>query len=107
MSEAGLVRLYTQPAVMGVEISPQEALEVLERTCAESDHVFWPHERPVTQVAPEIRQRLVGHKQWTDAIFLDLAIRNGGRLATFDRRIKGLLPENSLHQSAVETIPTE
>lgn len=107
MSEAGLVRLYAQPAVMGVEISPREALEVLEQTCAEPDHVFWPHERPVTQVASEIRQRLVGHKQLTDAIFLDLAIRNGGRLATFDQRIKGLLPANSRHQTAIELIPTE
>lgn len=107
MSEAGLVRLYTQPAVMGVEISPQEALEVLGKTCAEPDHVFWPQEQSVTRLAPEIRQRLVGHKQLTDAIFLDLAIRNSGRLATFDQRIKGLLPPDSRHQTAIETIPSE
>jgi uncharacterized protein len=105
MSQAGLVRLYAQPAVMGVEISPQEALEVLEQTCAETDHVFWPQNSSITELRREIRQRLVGHKQLSDALLLDLAIRNGGRLVTFDKRVRNLLPANSPHQGAVETIP--
>ena len=107
MSQAGLVRLYTQPAIMGVEISPQEAIEVLEKTCAEPDHIFWPQERPVTEVMPEIRQRMIGHKQLTDAILLDLAIRNEGRLVTFDRRIRSLLTANAPHQASIEIILAE
>jgi len=104
MSQAGLVRLYTQPAVMGVEISPQESMEVLQQTCAEPDHVFWAQNSSITELRPEIRQRLVGHKQLTDALLLDLAIRNGGRLVTFDKRMHSLLPANSPHQAAIETI---
>ena len=104
MSQAGLVRLYAQPAVMGVEISPQEAMEVLEQTCAETDHVFWPQNSSITELRPEIRQRLVGHKQLSDALLLDLAIRNGGRLITFDQRVRVLLPAASPHQAAIEII---
>jgi toxin-antitoxin system PIN domain toxin len=105
MSEAGMVRLYAQPAVMGVEISPQDALEVLEQTCAERDHVFWPQNSSIGELHPQIRQRLVGHKQLSDALLLDLAIRNGGRLVTFDKRVRSLLPAHSAHQAAIETIP--
>jgi hypothetical protein len=48
---------------------------------------------------------MVGHHQLTDAVLLDLAIRNQGRLATFDRRILGLLPPNSALGDAVALIP--
>ena len=104
MSQSGLVRLYAQPAVMGVEISPQDAMEVLEKTCAETDHVFWPQNTSITELHPEIRQRLVGHRQLSDALLLDLAMRNGGRLVTFDKRVRSLLPANSPHQAAIEII---
>ncbi len=104
MSQAGLVRLYSQPAVMGVEISPQEAMEVLQQSCAEPDHVFWAQDSSITEILPEIRQRLVGHKQLTDALLLDLAVCRGGRLVTFDERVHGLLPAHSPHQAAIETI---
>jgi hypothetical protein len=36
----------------------------------------------------------------TDAVPLDLAIRLQGRLATFDRRILGLLPPDSVLRDA-------
>jgi predicted nucleic acid-binding protein len=47
----------------------------------------------------------VGHHQLTDAVLLDLAIRHGGQLATFDRRVLGLLPPNSVLRDAVAIIP--
>ena len=37
---------------------------------------------------------------------LDLAIRHQGRLATFDRRVLGLLPPDSVPRDAVAIIPT-
>jgi hypothetical protein len=59
------------------------------------------------RTSSEIRQRLMGHKQLTGAILLDLAIRNGGRLVTLGRRIQILLPANSPHQASIETISVE
>ncbi len=49
----------------------------------------------------------MGHQQLTGVILLDLAIRRGGRLATFDRRAARLLPRESPHRDAIEIIPTE
>jgi predicted nucleic acid-binding protein len=59
----------------------------------------------LADVRDEIRARMVGHHQLTDAVLLDLAIRNQGRLATFDRRILGLLPPNLALGDAVALIP--
>ena len=106
LSQAGFVRLYTQRAVIGMDISAQEAMDVLKKNCAPSlHHVFWPQEFSVLELLPEIRRRLIGHKQLTDAILLDLAIRKGGRLVTLDQRVANLLPPDSPHRSAIEVIP--
>jgi len=69
------------------------------------DHEFWPLEYGVTQILPEIRERLMGHNQVPDALLLDLAIRKRGRLATFDRRVESLLPGDSVHRDAIEILP--
>ena len=68
-------------------------------------HRFWPLVGGLANVRDEIRARLVGDQQLTDAVLLDLAIRNQGRLATFDRRILALLPVDSILRDAVAVIP--
>lgn len=105
MTQAGFVRLYTQPKILNLEIRPQEAIEVLRRSTAVAEHTFWPQTEPISDMLPEIRARLMGHQQLTDAILLDLAIRNGGRFVTLDRRVEHLLPANSPHRASVEVIP--
>ena len=107
LSQAGFVRLYTQRAVTGMDISAQEAMDVLGKNCVPSfHHVFWPQELSLLDLLPEIRRRLIGHQQLTDAILLDLAIRKGGRLVTLDRRVANLLSPDSPHRSAIEVIPS-
>ena len=103
-TQAGFVRLYAQRSITGMEISSQEAMEVLASNCAAADHVFWPQESPVAELLPEIRARLMGHKQLADAVLLDLAIRKAGRLATLDGRVVNLLPPDSPHRRAIEVI---
>ena len=99
------MRLYTQPAVTGIEISFAEAMDVLATNCAEFDYVFWPQDSSVMELLLEIRKRLVGHHQLSDAILLDLALRKGGRLATLDRRVPNLLSTHSQHRGAIDIIP--
>ncbi len=43
----------------------------------------------LADIRGEIRARVVGHRQLTDAVLLDLAIRHQGRLATFDSEHSG------------------
>ncbi len=86
-------------------MSVADALLVLQRNIAAPEHVFWPLDFGVTDLDADIRRRLAGHHQLTDAILLELAIRNRGRLATFDRGIGDLLDASSSYRSALEIIP--
>ena len=104
ITEAGFVRISTQPAVMGTGVSVRGAIQLLEANCADPGHVFWPLEHPVGELLPEIRSRLVGRQQLNDGILLDLAIRRNGRLVTLDRRVGNLLPSASTHLAAVEVL---
>jgi predicted nucleic acid-binding protein len=55
----------------------------------------------------ELRPRIMGPRQLTDALLLDLAIRNDGVLATLDRRISHLLPPGSSNRKHLEVIPVD
>jgi len=104
MTQAALVRLSVQPPVTGARIGVAQAMEALEDHCRDPYHRFFPQTAGLNEILPEIRQRIAGHQQITDAILLDLAIRHGGRLVTLDRRIQSLLPAGSPHLAAVEVI---
>ena len=106
VTQLGFVRLSMQPAVVKVPLHFADAMEALSQIVASPQHCFWPMETGLAAIQPDIRLRIAGHHQLTDATLLDLAIRHGGRLATLDRKVAALLPPNSAHQSSVVTIPT-
>jgi hypothetical protein len=93
-----------QPAVVKTAIGFADALKALKNSLTEPGHVFWPLDRTFAEINEEIRVRVAGHHQIADGLLLDLAIRNSGRLATFDRRIELLLPANSANRAAIELI---
>jgi len=101
------VRLSTQPAVVKTTITASDAVSILESNMSAPEHEFWPLERPFHEMEHEIRQRLVGHRQVTDAVLLDLAIRKGGCLTTFDSGVESLLAADSKYRSALEILPAE
>jgi hypothetical protein len=104
LTEAGFVRLSANPAVVLSPVTPKDAIDALKLFCTRAGHIFWPLEHSVAELLPEIQARLVGHPQLTDALLLDLAIRKGGKLVTFDRRIASLLPVDSPHHTSIEII---
>ena len=106
LTEAGFVRVSAQPAT-GLANSVQHALQVLEKNCASPGHVFWPLDNPLGGILAEIRERLAGAQQLSDALLLDLAVRRGGKLVTLDQRIASLLPADSRHRDAIEIIAVE
>jgi predicted nucleic acid-binding protein len=65
------------------------------------NHQFWADDLPHSALNASIRRRLQGHKQITGAYLLTLAMHHGGRLATFDYRIKTLAPEGSKVREAL------
>jgi uncharacterized protein len=72
--------------------SPQEAIGLLGQIIALPNHVFWTDDLSITHRRWVGVEKLVGYRQITDAHLLGLAIKRGGRLATFDRGMRALVP---------------
>lgn len=79
-------------------------MEALADNVSVADHEFWALDYDINEMLPEIRSRLVGHRQLTDALLLDLAIRRGGKLVTFDRRTSTLLACESEYRGNLHVI---
>ena len=104
LTEAGFVRIVSNPAFSRDAVTPREAVGVLRANTAAKDHQFWPDELSFADAVAFAGIRLVGHQQTTDAYLLGLAIRRGGMLATLDEHI-GTLPEpKSTERKALEIV---
>ena len=105
LTQLGFVRLGMQPAVVKVPILFGDVMAALAEMTANPAHRFWPLGAGFVGIRDEIRARVVGHHQLADAVLLDLAIRHQGRLATFDHRVLGLAPPDSVLREAVAIVP--
>jgi toxin-antitoxin system PIN domain toxin len=86
LTQNGFVRVLsrsTSPVIMPVA----EALDRLREATDETNHEFWPDDVTLHDQSRFASDRIHGHKQLTDVYLLGLAVKNGGRLATLDRRI--------------------
>jgi hypothetical protein len=63
----------------------QTALSMLFDQVKSADHEFWPDDISITDEALFDHSRILGPNQITDVYLLGLAVKNGGRLVTFDR----------------------
>ena len=104
LTEAGFVRIVSNPAFSRDAVTPREAAGVLAANTAAKDHVFWPDELPFTGAIAFAGARLVGHQQVTDAYLLGLALRRSGVLATLDERIAALTEPRSAERKALEIV---
>ena len=104
LTQAGFVRITSNPAFSRDAVRPCEAIQVLSANTASKDHEFWPDELPFDRATAFAGVRLLGHQQVTDAYLYGLAIRNGGILATLDKRIATLAASNSAEANALEIV---
>lgn len=95
ITENGFVRISSNPNVVDEARTPTEAVLLLRRLVRVQGHQFWSDDVSLAALADEHVERIRSHRQVTDAHLLALAGRHGGRLATFDRRLAGLLPANT------------
>ncbi|MGP8245144.1 MAG: TA system VapC family ribonuclease toxin [Bryobacteraceae bacterium] len=84
----GCIRILCNPAYRTVEETPAEVASRLRSACATADHHFWPDSVSLTDDTLFRASMIGGHQKITDAYLLGLAVRNHGRLATFDRSIR-------------------
>lgn len=104
LTEAGFVRIVSNPAFSRDAVTPREASGLLAANTGAADHLFWPADQPFAAAVVSAGPRLVGHQQVTDAYLLGLALKRGGVLATLDERIAALTPPRSAERKALEII---
>ncbi len=85
ITENAFIRIASHPDYPNRPGDAQVVIELLRRTCAHDAHRFWPDSISSRDIVA--RQHALTHGQVTDVYLLALAVANGGRLATFDRRI--------------------
>ena len=87
MTINGCVRILSNPSYSSIFLTPGEMVERLRAFCSTSDHQFWADSVSLTDDTLFRASMITDHRKITDAYLLGLAVRNHGRLATFDRSI--------------------
>ena len=87
LTENGVLRILANSAIFGDQHhSPSSLRSRLDTLCSGEEHAFWPDTVSLRD-AQLFNLSAVSHRQLSDIYLLGLAVANGGRLATFDRRI--------------------
>jgi len=92
VTEAGFVRVSSNRLVIPEAKRPVDAIALLQELTARAGHVFWEDSISLARselVAPE---RIIGHRQVTDAHLVALALQHGGRIASFDGGLAAVVP---------------
>lgn len=90
VTEAGFVRLSTNPAVVSETVSMNQARAALDAVRSTPGHVFLPDASSLAEPTISL-ERLVTSRQVTDAHLVNVAAVSGAVLATFDRGIGNIL----------------
>jgi uncharacterized protein len=90
LTEAGFIRVTTNPAMFANVRTLDQAIEVLQMLKSRPGYSYWPITESWTTLTAPFAARIFGHQQVTDAYLLGLAIRENGVLVTFNRALKYL-----------------
>jgi uncharacterized protein len=90
-TQNGFVRISSNPRVVDEARTPVEAVQMLRQLVKLKGHRFWPDDVSIVGIDAADVEQVRGYRQVMDTHLLALARRHGGRLATFDRKIEGLL----------------
>lgn len=83
----GCIRILSNPTYPNLKTTPDDMVGRLKSLCASTDHHFWPDSVSLLYDTLFLPAAIGVHQKITDAYLLGLAVRNHGRLATFDRAI--------------------
>jgi uncharacterized protein len=89
-TEAGFIRLTTNPALGPIFPSIRRAIQVLEDLASRPGYRYWPMTESWSILTAPFAARIAGHQQVTDAYLLGMAIKEDGVLVTLDRGLKYL-----------------
>ena len=103
-TENSLIRVSSNTRIIPEAKSPREAALFLGNLINLEGHAFWPEEASVIDDRWISLEKIHTHRQIADAHLLSLAIRNEACLATFDRGIFRLLPEELKDKKPIQLI---
>ena len=86
ITQNGCIRIMSQPAYPGSR-APSIVIERLHGAQEHSAHMFWPDDVSMLDAGTVDATRVHGTRQITDTYLLALAVKHGGKLATFDKRL--------------------
>jgi uncharacterized protein len=84
ITQNGFARIMSQPHYTNPAVT-MDAIQLLAIGLDAADHQFWPDDISITDNRLFDRGHILGPNQITDVYLLGLAVKNGGRLVTFDR----------------------
>ena len=86
LTQNGCLRIMNQPGYSSPQ--PLAALmAMLQRSTSAAVHETWFDDISILDAARFQHAHMHGHRQLTDLYLLGLAVKNNGRLASFDQRI--------------------
>lgn len=86
LTQNGFLRVISRPTYPN-PFHIHQAADILLAQINEPGHLFWPDNLSLVDATDFDRDRILGPNQITDIYLLGLAVRNNGRLVTFDRAI--------------------
>jgi toxin-antitoxin system PIN domain toxin len=92
LTQSGFVRVSSNRHVIPEAQTPASAITLLRQLTQVEGHTFWQDDIELCTSKHIATERIVGYRQVTDAHLVALAIARHGRLATFDRGIRDVIP---------------
>jgi predicted nucleic acid-binding protein len=81
-------------------------VRLLQANLRHSHHRYLADDVGFAALVGPLAGHLVGHRQVTDMYLLGLALRHGAKLATLDKGVATMLPDDKAPHGLVELIPT-
>ena len=106
LTQLGFIRISSNPAFTNDSVTPDAALAMLRAMTVQDGHEFWPDEIDCVAAGFSSNLRITGHRQVTDSYLLSLARTRSACLATLDRRILRLLPQDERPSPHLRVIQT-
>ncbi|ORC36971.1 hypothetical protein B4O97_04925 [Marispirochaeta aestuarii] len=101
LTQLAFVRISSNPRIIDEAVSPEEALNILERYSAHPSHRFWSDDVPVSAFSKLPASMLQGHRQVSDAHLILLAKNRRGTLVTFDRALAASVQNTDFDNSVL------
>jgi toxin-antitoxin system PIN domain toxin len=103
-TQSGFVRVSSNRRALAYARTPLEAVALLRSIVALPGHRFWPDDFDLARADWILELPLVGHLQISDLRLLALARSKKGRLITFDRAVRSLVPRGEDATKRVEVL---